>query len=507
MKTKVLFAILVMAASTSIAQLTYRYSEWADGPVRHLMTREEMKQWKAVKSDDDAKAFVDLFWARRDPTPDTPINEYRNAFEQRVVVADKEFGTSNARGAMTDRGKVFILLGPPYQISTKGAASTSHSSIGDAAAAPNAVPTDATGGVLLPSARADRAQQYWNYAHDKKPKFVPQTSFTLVFSDEGMNDWQLAHTERVNPDAILIEAATASLVSPNLTKAPFSADAANGKARMTSFSSSTLKSAYQEFRSGDKTAVGPTDLTWGEFVTPEGERYVAVQLYAPGGSGIEPAQKVTFFGVVENAAGEVVEVDEQDTAMVATGRDSYVDRSLRLDPGTYNATFGVASDGKILSARRTTMTVTGLDPAATGISPLILSNNVYPMQTAYGTMDPFTFGGLKVVPKGDAVFVPKGDLWYFVELRNPGMTAEGNPTLQIKIDITGKTAKGPVEMKFPLGPAEVAKLKGEKNRFAIGLAIPLDGFVPGDYTMKIHLVDTVLTKSYDLVRTFKVSGS
>jgi hypothetical protein len=160
----------------------------------------------------------------------------------------------------------------------------------------------------------------------------------------------------------------------------------------------------------------------------------------------------------------------------------------------------------VISARRTPLKIEAVDAASAGVSPLILSESVKPLDSAWGDMDPFTFGGLKVVPKGDAQFTPKGDLWYFVEMRNPGVTPEGAPKVRVQVDIAGKTPKGPVMMNFPLGDAETAKLKGTKDRYAVGLAIPLESFVPGDYTMKLKLIDTVLNKTYNLEREFKVRG-
>src|SRR6266550_3626743 len=117
-------ALAMTFALSAAAQLSPKYAEWADGPVKHLMTKEEMRQWKQIHSDADAAAFVDLFWARRDPTPDTPRNELREAFDIRVKYADDNFATHRQRGSMTDRGKVILLLGPPEQASgTSGTAS------------------------------------------------------------------------------------------------------------------------------------------------------------------------------------------------------------------------------------------------------------------------------------------------------------------------------------------------------------------------------------------------
>ena len=468
------FIAVIVTAAAAFALVSGRYSDWADGPVRHLMTREEIKQWKAIQSDADAETFIDLFWAKRDPTPDTPRNEFREIFDQRVAFADENFGNATERGAMTDRGKVFILLGQPYTVQGSGSG---------------------------PNYRL-RARQMWTYAHDKKPKYVPQSDFMLVFEDQGVNVWELAHTERANPDFILQEAVDGLIVSPKLTKSPFRADAALPHAHSTAFKDLLLETAYKQFRSSDKTTIGSANLTWDEFVTPAGEHFISAQLYSPAGAEIAAGQKANFFSIIENAAGEIVDVSESPATMIASGSDAYVDKSVPLEPGSYNATFGLMANEHVLTAVRAPIRVEKLDPAAAGISPLIISSNVYPLQTAVGPMDPFTFGSLKVIPKGDSTFTPKGDLWYFVELRNPGILVDGQPRIRVKIDIEGTTPKGPAEMKFPLEDTKATKLTS--SRYALGLAIPLEGFIPGDYTIKVHVIDTVLGKNYDLEKHFRV---
>ena len=489
------FAIVV--CGSALAQVSSKYMSWADGPIRHLMTKDEMKQWKAIRSDQDAEAFIDLFWAKRDPTPETRRNEFREDFEQRVKFADANFSNGLQPGSMTDRGKVFILLGPPYRVSASAGEALKRGVV----ASPGNAPTNADGSLALPRPTSEPNQQYWMYAHEKKPKFITQSDFTMAFMEEGRNDWKLAHTERVNPDLIFQQAANAVIISPNLTKPPVYANVAASRA--TSFKNPALKSAYEQFRSGDKPAIGNANLTWGEFVSGEGEHFVSAQVYVPAGGGVAPDQKVTSFAVV---AGEIVDIKEDDATTIASGRDSYVVRSLDLDPGTYTTTFGIASQGRILAATRTTMTIQGFDPAATAVSPLLLASKVYPLQTTWQPTDPFTFGGLKVVPKGDAVFDKSGDLWYFVELRNPGVTDVGAPNVRVKIEIKGKTPTGPVELKIPIQDAKLAKLAGETNRYGLGLAIPLEGFKPGEYTMKVHVVDVVLGKEYDLEKPFRVRG-
>jgi len=498
MKTLTFCAVFLTAIAASAA-VGPKYSEWADGPEKHLLTKDEVKQWKAIQTDDAAAAFVDLFWARRDPTPDTPRNEFREAFDARVKFSDDNFGTRRLRGSLTDRGKAFILLGPPEQVSGRAG------NVSEGLSAPTNTPTNSDGSIAVPRVTSEEARQVWTYAHEKKPAYVKRKDFVLVFLEVGRDDWQLGRSERSNADGILWEAVNGIIVSPNLTKAPYSS-AAPDKSYAKAFKDLFLDTAYKEFKAAGKPTVGPADLTWGEFVSPEGQPFISAQLYAPAGSGIAAGQKVTMFAVIENEAGEILEVHESPATMVASGADSYADKAFPLAAGSYVATFGIAADGKMLSARRTPLKIEAVDKAAAGISPLILSESIKPVDSAWGDMDPFTFGGLKVVPKGDALFTPKGDLWYFVELRNPGTTAEGAPKVRVQVNIDGKTSTGPVTLNFPMSDAEVAKLKGTKDRYAVGLAIPLESFVPGQYKMKLKVVDTVGGKTYDLEKEFRVRG-
>ncbi len=493
-------AVLALAfAVTTTAQLGPKYADWGDGPAQHLMTKDEKKQWKAIHGDTEAAAFVELFWAKRDPTPDTPRNEFREAFDARVKFSDENFASHRLRGAMTDRGKVFILLGPPEQASGRaGSASVN-------AQATMVAPTDANGQLTVARPTSEESRQLWTYAHEKKPAFIKQSDFVLAFLEVGRDDWQLGRTERTNPDSILMQAVTGLIVSPNLTKPPFSSEAPE-RIHSKAFKDLFLDTAYKQFKTDNKPSVGPAELTWGEFVASTGEPFVSAQLYVPTGGGIGPGQKVTFFSVVENDAGEILEVHEDAVTMNSSGSDAYADKAFPLAPGAYTATFGLATDGKVLTARRVPVKIDAVDAAASAVSPLILSENVKPLDTAWNDMDPFTFGGLKVVPKGDAQFAPKGDLWYFLEMRNPGTTPEGTPKVRVQVDITGKTAKGPVKMNFPLSDTEAAKLKGTKDRYAVGTAIPLESFVPGEYTMKLKVIDTVLNKTYDFQKEFKVKG-
>lgn len=110
---KLWIVTLVVAATAASAdsQISPDLRGHFDGPEGFLLTAAEKAAWDKVASDDDAERFVALFWARRDPDLSTPVNEFRQDFEQRVAAADKLFSYAGVRGALSARGKILILLG------------------------------------------------------------------------------------------------------------------------------------------------------------------------------------------------------------------------------------------------------------------------------------------------------------------------------------------------------------------------------------------------------------
>lgn len=93
--------------------------DWAEGPVRYLMSAEDRRNYARFADPVTRSEYVTAFWKSRDPRPETASNEFRDEFERRVAFADSRFTQSETRGSMTDRGMVFILLGPPTYVGRK----------------------------------------------------------------------------------------------------------------------------------------------------------------------------------------------------------------------------------------------------------------------------------------------------------------------------------------------------------------------------------------------------
>ncbi len=94
--------------------MTSVYKRWMDEDVRWIITDEERKTFQALKTDEEREQFIEQFWLRRDPDPDTDVNEYREEYYQRIAYANEHF-TSGIPGWKTDRGRIYIMFGPPDQ--------------------------------------------------------------------------------------------------------------------------------------------------------------------------------------------------------------------------------------------------------------------------------------------------------------------------------------------------------------------------------------------------------
>ena len=92
---------------------------WADGPARYLLTSEQRADYQRLSTLAERSEYIAEFWKTHDPTPETPENEFRDEFEKRVAYADQRLGQGETRGSLTDRGMLFVLLGPPTWVGRK----------------------------------------------------------------------------------------------------------------------------------------------------------------------------------------------------------------------------------------------------------------------------------------------------------------------------------------------------------------------------------------------------
>jgi GWxTD domain-containing protein len=175
--------------------------DWSKGPAKYLLTATEKEDFERLTDFVARSEFIANFWKSRDPKPETPENEFRQEFERRVAFADARFNQDETRGSLTDRGMVFILVGPPtyngqrpLNVSDEaGAADVTGQSrftsaevtMAQHAGGSNANKAAAIDRVTNPSATMNRSGsnwiESWTYLRGDLPKAIPYQEMKVQF--------------------------------------------------------------------------------------------------------------------------------------------------------------------------------------------------------------------------------------------------------------------------------------------------------------------------------------
>jgi len=96
-------------------ELETPYKKWLNEDVGYIITDEERTAFKRMATDDERQTFIEGFWLRRDPTPDTEENEFKEEHYRRIEYANEHYA-SGIPGWKTDRGRIYITFGPADEV-------------------------------------------------------------------------------------------------------------------------------------------------------------------------------------------------------------------------------------------------------------------------------------------------------------------------------------------------------------------------------------------------------
>src|SRR6202142_904094 len=96
-------------------ELSKTYKKWLDEDVRWIITDEEQKAFMQLSNDEERDQFIEAFWQRRDPTPDTEENEFKEEHYRRIAYANEHYA-AGIPGWKSDRGRIYIVFGPADEV-------------------------------------------------------------------------------------------------------------------------------------------------------------------------------------------------------------------------------------------------------------------------------------------------------------------------------------------------------------------------------------------------------
>lgn len=94
------------------------YVRWRDEDAAYLLTPSERGRMDRLRTVEECAAFVEQFWRVRDPDPRTPANEFKTEHYRRIAWANERFA-AGVPGWRTDRGRIYIIYGPPSRIESR----------------------------------------------------------------------------------------------------------------------------------------------------------------------------------------------------------------------------------------------------------------------------------------------------------------------------------------------------------------------------------------------------
>lgn len=484
-------ASLALPATADLA----KYKDWSKSPeFEYLAVDDERKAWKDVKTDEEAEKFIALFWAKRDPDLKTPVNEFKMEFDARVAQCDKLFQIGNRkRGALTERGKLFILVGPPKTLSRSAGTQA-----GGATVRPgNETTADSSGAVGIveytpEGAAIGESTARFVYEAAQLPKWANVKSLTADFtvtptSDSLMNAGIVRRLENL--------AAPAAMLHPELKTPPTfktreqfeaeqkaaAAQAAIG-AELTPGARAALEGVKENAGAMSVIALGYRD----------GALRLMVQLYVAGAS-VTKAEDAKLALLVRDKEGKDVARRDEPAQLQKSHNDYFVDRSIPVKDGDHDVVVAILDPaGNLLASGRRAVSV---KPVGTtfGSSAVIIAGNDLPVE-APKPDEPFTFSGRRFVSRGGDLDV-SDNLSYAMRVYNPHVDSTTH-NLLLKRTVKIKPPTGtPVEVpQAPEDPTPAPDAKG--GAIVVDLAANIVdtklsdyNFGPGKYVLMITIND------------------
>jgi hypothetical protein len=263
-----------------------------------------------------------------------------------------------------------------------------------------------------------------------------------------------------------------------------------------------FRRAIDDFRAGKSDFRHDVAVSWGEFLSGTGKPFLALSLDRPVDADLAPGTQATLFGEIVDAAGNAVSSFEVQDQVELSSERAVVDAALPLPVGAARAIVGIALSGQVRWLVEQPLDVQPIDEKSFALSRPVLALDVHPMSAPQKPDDPFCFGGLRVVPRGDRTFHRTDSPWFFVVARTPDGTPDVVPSLSAKLVING-----PEEGKsrrYPISGLTPAQLRGFPNQWGLGIPLPVAELQPGEYKATLEVTEKTASTVAETVTAFTV---
>ena len=263
-----------------------------------------------------------------------------------------------------------------------------------------------------------------------------------------------------------------------------------------------FRRAIDDFRAGKSDIRHDVALSWGEFLSGTSKPFLALSLDRPVDADLAPGTQATLFGEIVDANGTAVASFEVPDQVELASERAVVDAALPLPAAAARAVVGIALRGQVRWLVEQPLDARPIDEKSFALSRPVLALDVHPLPAPQKPDDPFCFGGLRVVPRGDHSFRRADAPWLFTVLRAPSGVPDTAPAVDAKLVITG-----PEEGKtrrYPISSLTPAQLRGFVNQWGLGIPLPVAELKPGEYQATLEVSEKPAGASATAVASFSV---
>ncbi len=485
-------------------ELETPYRKWLNEDVAYIITDEERQAFKRLQTDEEREQFIEQFWLRRDPTPDSIENEFKEEHYRRIAYSNENFA-SGIPGWKTDRGRIYITYGPPDEKETHPSGGTYERPIDEGGGTTSTFPFETWRYRYIEGVGSDILIEFvdptmsgeYRMTMDPSEKdallYVPGAGLTMMeqmgmsskndrfnrtdgthlgvgtgAQSEKMNEFsrleQFVKLQR--PPAVKfrdLEAAVNSRVSYNVLPMKVRADF------FPLTEASVLTFITLQFDNKDL-----------QFHAKDGVQKAAVNIFA---------KVSTMTRRIVTNFEDTVTVDSPPEYLQQTAqRKSIYNKAIPLAPGTYRLNV-VAKDviGGNLSSYEVALVVPRMDNEKLTASNIVLADLIEHVPTKSIGMGQFVIGTSKVRPRVDDIFKREEKMGIYFKIYNFGTDGENRiPEGEVSYELT---KNGTNEKIFEL-TEDVSKIPGASaNQVTVEKLFPLKDLLPGQYTLRVKITD------------------
>ncbi len=385
---------------------------WDESPAGYLMTKDEQKEWKQLSTEAEARDFIELFWARRNPDPTSAFNPFKADFENKVRYADEQYTWEKKRGALTDRGRVLILMGAPHY-------------------SENRFPTETVEHIEDRAVGTDEVRanaKLWYYDPQQLPEGFKLKGSRLLFTfyeeKPESNNFILdrSHQNATMALRAMSKAPDVYLLNPDLTEVPKPVSIPGGEAPTA---------AQLAWLDAGSAALDDQLLVVAEVgVADPGNRPFWLHLELPADAPVLDVLAGRVSGT-DGVVGSTFQIPAKAMATTA-GRAYHL--TFPLNPGAYKIEVagGAAGSAQVLWSDMVVIPPTSME--GTWMTPIMFSLSVV-KEDEWQLGSPFGYGALHLMPLTQTSLPSQTELSYFGHVIRPGLNDAGEPELEVRVTL------------------------------------------------------------------------